>query len=109
MKNFVQKGDTLPLVAPYARLGGEGALIGALFAVAVANVDNAVEGEFTTRGVYDLTALSSDAGAQGAKVYWDNTNKRCTVSASGNTLIGALTKAKVADETTMRVRLNGTV
>jgi predicted RecA/RadA family phage recombinase len=109
MKNFVQKGETLTLPAPYDRASGEGALIGALFAVAAAAVLSGVDGEFVTRGVFDLTAVAANTGNPGAKIYWDNTAKNCTTTASGNTLIGALAKAKVADETTMRVRLNGTV
>lgn len=109
MKNFVQKGDTVTLAAPYAVSSGSGAQVGSLFGVAVGDIANGVEGEFATRGVFDLTALSSDTGAVGVKVYWDNTNKRCTVTASTHQLIGALTAAKVGDATTMRVRLNGTV
>lgn len=109
MKNYVQEGKTLTLTAPYAVGSGDGALVGSFFGVAVATYANAAEGEFVTQGVFDLTALNTDTGSVGTKVYWDNTNKRVTTTSAGNTLIGALTKAKANGETTARVRLNGAV
>lgn len=104
-KNFVQDGATLTLTAPYAVSSGNGALVGALFGVALADVANGAEGEFSVTGVFDVTALSTDVIAQGAKVYWDDTNKRMTGTASGNTLVGVVTKAKANGDTTARVRL----
>ena len=51
----------------------------------------------------------SQAWTAGAKVYWDNTAKRATNVASGNTLIGVavLAVGAGADEVVGRVRLNG--
>jgi predicted RecA/RadA family phage recombinase len=109
MNNFIQEGDSLPLAAPYQRNAGEGALIGSLFGVAKNTVANGVVGEFVTEGVMDLTALATDVGALGVKVYWDNTNKRCTVTAGANTLIGVLTRAKANGDATMRVYVDGCI
>ena len=60
-------------------------------------------------GVIDLAKVASQAWTAGAKVYWDNTAKRATNVASGNTLIGVavLAVGAGADETVGRVRLNG--
>lgn len=46
----------------------------------------------------------------GAKVYWDDTNKRTTTVATDNTLIGAAVEAVAsgAGDTIGRVRLNAT-
>lgn len=107
MRNFVQEGDTVTLTAPYAVASGAGLLVGSIFAVAAAAADNAASVEAQVEGVFDLTALSTDTGSVGAKVYWDNTNKRCTVTATDNSLIGVLLAAKTSGQTTMRVRLNG--
>ena len=104
-KNYVQPGENVTLTAPYAVTSGDGALVGSLFGVALVTLANAASGEFRTVGVWDLTALSTDALAVGAKVYWDNTNKRVTATATANTLIGVAVKAKAAGETTARVRL----
>lgn len=110
MKNFIQPGETVTLPAPYARTAGQGALIGNLFCVALSDVANGADGEWKTEGVFDITKVGSQAWATvGAAVYWDNTNKRLTTSASGNTLVGAIVKTvgNGAGETIGRVRLNG--
>lgn len=107
MKNFVQKGQNLTLPAPYDRLSGQGALIGSIFGVASVDVLNGVDAAFVTEGVFDLTKAASQAWTVGVKVYWDNTAKACTTTASGNTLIGVATKAvgSGAGETIGRVKL----
>lgn len=107
MKNHVQPGDTITLAAPYAVSSGGAALVGGFFGIAVTDLANAEVGEFALDGVYSITALGTDTGSVGAKVYWDNTNKRITTTASGNSLVGALTVAKASGETTATVRLNG--
>lgn len=109
MKNYIQEGDTLTLTAPYARSAGEGALVGTLFGVACNDVASGSAGEFAREGVFDITALSTDTGSVGAKMYWDDTNKRLTTTATSNTLVGALTKAKASGDTTARVVLDGTI
>jgi predicted RecA/RadA family phage recombinase len=107
MRNYIQDGTIVTLAAPYAVASGAGMLVGSLFGVATSAADNGAEVEAITRGVADITALSTDTGSVGAKVYWDNTNKRCTVTATDNSLIGVLLAAKTNGQTTMRVRLNG--
>lgn len=109
MKNFVQKGETIQLAAPYIVASGAGALVGTLFGVAAADLASGEVGAFVTEGVFDLNALTTAVMAVGDKVYWDNTNKRVNVTASGNTLVGVAVAAKANGETTGRVRLNGAV
>ena len=109
MNNYIQDGEALPLVAPYQRNSGEGALIGAIFGVAKNTVPNGALGEFQIEGVVDVATLSTQVIALGAKVYWDDANKRCTGVASGNTLIGAAARAKANAELTTRVYLDGAV
>lgn len=107
MKNYVQPGDVLTLTAPYQRNAGEMALIGAaLIAVANTDIANGANGEWSLEGVFTITALSTDTGSVGAKMYWDNTNKRLTTTSAGNTLVGVLTVAKLNGDTTAQVRLN---
>lgn len=106
MKNFVQAGDTISLVAPYAVVSGDGVLVGNLFGVAVADAANAAAVEVVVVGVFDINALSTDTGSVGALMYWDNTNRRTTTTATANELIGVLTKAKASGEATARIRLN---
>ena len=106
MKNYVQEGDTLTLTAPYTRTAGQGAQVGSIFGVACNDVTSGDSGEFARCGVFDLTALSTATGSQGAKVYWDNSNKRIDTDGTVGMLVGTLTTAKTNGQTTARVALN---
>ncbi|WYK04467.1 DUF2190 family protein [Cereibacter sphaeroides f. sp. denitrificans] len=109
MKNYVDNGETVTLAAPYAVASGGGALVGALFGVAQAAAANAATVVLVTRGIFDLPKAASQAWTVGAAIYWDDTNKVATTTASGNTLIGKAVVAvgSGAGETIGRVRLNG--
>jgi predicted RecA/RadA family phage recombinase len=108
MKNYVQPGNTITLTAPYAVTSGDGMLVGSIFGIASrdAALNDPVEAALT--GVFDLTKVGSQAWTVGAKVYWDDTNKRTTSVATSNTLIGVATEAVAggAGDTIGRVRLN---
>lgn len=108
MKNFVQEGATVKILAvPYAVASGAGCFKTAIFGIAANDVANGADGDFVVEGVFDITALSTDTFAAGDKVYWDDTNKRCTSTASGNKLIGnCVDTAKISGDTTVRCRLN---
>ena len=109
MKNYVQPGNTITLTAPYAVASGEGLLVGAIFGVAAGTAASGATVEAALTGVFDLTKIGSQAWTVGAKVYWDDTNKRCTTVATDNTLIGVAVVAVAggAGDTIGRVRLNG--
>ena len=107
MKNFIQPGGTLTLTAPYAVTSGQGALVGAIFGVAVKDVANGAAGEFVTEGVFSLAKAAGAAWTQGALLYWDNSNKNVTTTSSGNTKIGVATAPADSAATVGNVRLNG--
>lgn len=109
MKNKVQKGDTITVAAPFAVTGGQGVLVGSLFGVAAHDAANGASLEVARTGVFDITALQSDTGALGAKVYWDVPNRRLTTTAGSNTLVGCLTAAKGNADVTARVLLDGVI
>ena len=108
MKNYVQPGNTITLTAPYAVTSGDGLLVGSIFGIASgdAALNDPVEAALV--GVFDITKVGSQAWTVGAKVYWDDTNKRITSVATSNTLIGVATEAVAggAGDTIGRVRLN---
>ncbi|WP_424363597.1 DUF2190 family protein [Methylocystis parvus] len=106
-KNFVQCGDTLELAAPYDRNSGEGALIGALFGVAMVDVLNGVSANFALEGVFTLAKATGAAWTVGAAIYWDDSAKNCTTTSAGNTRIGVATAAAGSGDTTGNVRLIG--
>lgn len=109
MKTYIQPGHAITLIAPYAVESGHGLLVGAIFGVASHDAASGAEIETQLTGVLDLAKTASQAWTAGAKVYWDNTAKRLTNVASGNTLVGVavLAVGAGAEETIGRVRLNG--
>ncbi len=109
MKNYVQPGNTITLTAPYDVASGDGLLVGSIFGVAAGDAESGATVEAALTGVFDLTKVGSQAWAVGDKVYWDDTNKRCTTVATDNTLIGVAVEAVAggAGDTVGRVRLNG--
>ena len=107
MRNYVQPGDSLALAVPYAGgvTSGQGVLVGALFGVAaVDGVQNAVI-EAQTQGVFDLAKEPALAITAGARLFWDNTNRRLTTTATGNFQVGLATVAALAADTTVRAVL----
>lgn len=109
MKNFIQPGNTITLIAPATVTSGSGVLVGAIFGIAAHDTASGDALEAVTTGVFDLNKIGSQAWAPGDRIYWDNTNKRVTKVATDNTLIGVAlsTVGSGSDETTGRVRLNG--
>ena len=108
MKNYVQPGNTITLTAPYAVTSGDGLLVGSIFGIASWDAALGEPVETALTGVFDITKVGSQAWTVGAKVYWDDTNKRTTSVATSNTLIGVATEAVAggAGDTIGRVRLN---
>jgi len=93
MKNYIQPGGTLSLLAPYDVASGAGFMVGTIFAVAASAALSGAAVEGKTEGVYELTKIGSQQWLVGQSVYWDNTNKRCTSIGTGNTYIGIVTEA----------------
>lgn len=108
MKNYVQPGNTVTLTAPYDVASGDGLLVGAIFGAATGAAANGEAIETALVGVFDLKKVGSQAWAVGDKIYWDNTAKQATKTATDNTLIGVAIEAvgNGAGETVGRVRLN---
>ena len=107
MKNFVQTGDVVTVIAPAVTVSGQALLIGSLFGVACTGAASGAQVEIRTVGVFDLPAASADVIAAGTKVYWDNAGKQVTSTVGSNTLIGCVTEAKAASTPVARVPLNG--
>lgn len=109
MQNYIQAGENLTLTMPYDRTAGQGVKVGQIFGVCTNGALSGAEDVVCTEGVYEITKVGTQAWTVGALVYWDNTNKRLTTSASGNVLVGVAVEAvgNGAGETLGKVRLNG--
>ena len=105
MNNFTEEGLSFPFTAPYALTSGQGVLIGALFGIAaVDGAQNAVI-ECQTIGVFDISKEPALAISAGARVFWDNTNRRITTTATSNYQVGIAALPALAADTTVRVWL----
>ena len=107
MRNYVQPGDSLAVAVPYAGgvTAGQGVLVGALFGVAAVDGAQNATIEVQTKGVFDLAKEPALAVAAGARVFWDNTNRRVTTTATGNFQVGLATQAALAADATVRAVL----
>jgi predicted RecA/RadA family phage recombinase len=109
MINYLQSGDTLSLTAPYAVAAGAGLRIGFIFGIAAGAALAGALVEVKRNGVYVLPCVSADVVAAGAKVYWDDTAKTTTTTATGNILIGAATAPKTAGQIAVNVVLDAVI
>ncbi|MBS3996611.1 MAG: DUF2190 family protein [Hydrogenophaga sp.] len=106
---YVQAGKVLDFPnAGSAIASGDGVLVGTRMGVALTNIPAGGVGSVQICGVFTLPKLGTDNITQGALVYWDNTNKRMTLTASGNTLAGVSAAAAAASTTSVNVLLNST-
>jgi predicted RecA/RadA family phage recombinase len=109
MRNYVQEGDALDLIAPSGGVvAGKGYSIDGLFVIAA--FDAAVGETFVghAKGVFELTKLThatDEALTAGGKVYYDDTNKRTTATATGNRQIGIAIEAAASTAATAKVIL----
>jgi predicted RecA/RadA family phage recombinase len=109
MKNYIQAGGVITVLAPYVVASGQGVQVGALFGIAAYDAAQGAPVEIKREGVFDVSAVTADTATQGAKIYWDNTARKLTTTATNNTLVGAVTVAKVGTDITARVLLDGAI
>ena len=106
MKNAVSSGNVIPYTAGADLASGAVVLVGTKVGVATSSIANGSAGSIQVTGVFSIAKLSTDVVAQGAALYWDNTNKRLTVTASGNTYAGWATAAAGNGATTVNAKIN---
>jgi len=107
MKNYIQTGENITITATAAGTSGKGLLLGKLFGILMADVKVNEEVELKLVGVFDLPKTEAQAWTVGAAIYWDETNKLCTTTASGNTKIGHAVEVAANPSTVGIVRLSG--
>lgn len=108
MKNQIQKGDIIEVTAPADGLtGGDIFVSGFLRGVVHKTVAEGELGEVQTCGVFELPKVTGTAWTLGAKVYWTGTN--CTLTASGNDLIGIAVAAAASGDALGAVKLGSTL
>lgn len=94
MNNYKQPGDVLTLTAPSGGVtSGLGYKIGQLFVVAANTVAETLPFPARVSGVCELVKATGETWTEGALVYWDDSAKNVTTTATGNLKIGVATAA----------------
>jgi predicted RecA/RadA family phage recombinase len=106
MNNFLHRGLSLTVTAPYTVSSGGGVKVGNVFGVASYDAVLNDSLEVMTQGVVDLTKDTSTF-AQGDLVYWDDTAKKATSTVGSNLLIGVVEVAAATGVATVNVKLFG--
>jgi len=89
MKNFIQPGSKLQFTAPVGGvISGNAYLAGALVVVACISAPAGAQYSAATSGVYELPKATGETWAEGAALYWDDTAKKFTTTATNNTRAG---------------------
>lgn len=76
MKNFVQNGKQLDVIASAAYASGELVIEGNLVGVAVADIASGEVGAISTEGVFALAKETAAALIQGDVAYYDGATKK---------------------------------
>ncbi|MGH6865738.1 MAG: DUF2190 family protein [Methyloceanibacter sp.] len=108
VRNFVQPGDVITLIAPDGGvLSGQPFLVGNIFAIATTDATEGTTVEGALVGCFELSKASGDISA-GDRLFWDDTAKVIkNESAAGLYPVGVAIVAAAADTPTVRARLDG--
>ncbi|ROZ86917.1 DUF2190 family protein [Pseudomonas neustonica] len=110
MKNYVQPGDMITVIATAAVASGDLVRSGSILGVAATDAAIGEEVELKTTGVFDLAKTSAQAWTVGAPIYAIAASSLLTnVPGTGNYLVGVAMAAAANPSATGRVRLNGTL
>ena len=113
MKNYVQEGICLDLTAPSGGVvSGLAYKIGSIICLASATVAEGYPFAGYVEGVYDVVAEGAGSGqawAEGDLIYWDDSAKKFTKTATANTKAGVATAAKLTAGVVGRIRLVPTI
>lgn len=110
MKNYQASGDQLTLTAPSGGVvSGSAYKIGSLVVVAAGSAAENDPFVGLPSGVFTVVKATGATWSVGEKIYWDDTAKKFTTTATSNTLVGVATAAAASGDTTGSARLDGAV
>lgn len=109
MKNYIQQGLVIDVVLAATIASGAALLVGKLFGVAQKAGAIGETVGLVTEGVFDLPYGVAATVAVGDLVYWDDTAKTVTKTATSNTKVGVAVLAAASADPTLRVKLIPTI
>lgn len=107
-QTFIECGDVIIYQnAGAALLAGAGVKIGLRIGVCLIDIAATTgTGAVMIEGVHKIVKATGQAWTQGALVYWDDTAKNFTTTASGNTLAGFIFEPAASGDVIGYVKLN---
>lgn len=106
MKNFLQPGGTLDLIAPSGGVvSGAPVLIGSILAVPVANAAQTLVFAGAVEGVFELAKLTANTWVAGDKVNWNDSNKEFQLATSDLDNAATVVEAASSSVSVGKVRL----
>jgi predicted RecA/RadA family phage recombinase len=103
---FAHEGANIDFTPTGAVAVGDVIVQGDLVGVACRPLAANEPGALAVTGVYDFLKATNVAYTVGTILYWDDTNNIVTTTATGNKLIGKVTKAAATTDTTVRIRMS---
>ena len=98
--------DSIELTAPSGGVvSGTPYLIGRFFGVCMKDAAVGDPFDMALVGVYDMPHTATETFAEGDIVYWNDSTKKVTSTAGGNTAVGAATAAVAGTDATAPVRI----
>ena len=107
MKNQVQKGENITVIATTVAASGDVVKIGNIIGIAATDADVGDQIDVVTVGVFDLPKVGANALAVGDAVYLRDSDGLVTSTASGNTKIGVAVTDAANPSGNVHVRLSG--
>jgi predicted RecA/RadA family phage recombinase len=103
---FIQEGHYIDHTAATALASGDVVVQGDLVGVTVRPLAAGEFGSLAVDGIFDFNKSTGVAFTIGTILYWDNTSKFATATATGNKSIGKVVRAAASADTTVRIRLS---
>lgn len=105
-QNYIQPGEVLPVVAPSGGMTtGLPYLFVNLVGISLNTVLVGATGELALTGIWSVAKVTGAAWVLGDLLYWDNTAKNFTKTATSNTLAGYAAEAATSGATTGKILL----
>ena len=106
MKNFLQPGNILDLIAPSGGVvSGAPLILGNIFAIPQASAAVGETFAGLVEGIVEVDKLSTDNMTVGAKVNWSDTNKEVQRATSDLDGVATVVEAAAAATTKVKVKL----
>lgn len=105
MRNFIQAGETIEIVAPANVAAGVGVLAGNLFGVALHGASSGQLVQLRTEGVVDIAKAAGVVVTLGARLFWVPGSLAVNVTATSQVCVGVAVAGAAAGDATVRMKI----